>query len=230
MARLVPPRFNEGWGTWHAKIYGVDDEVMISGCVRAHICVLCRPLILEFSANLNNSYYTDRQDRYIHFTSQPHLAQYCFSFLESISTVSYKLLPTHSPKLDEAYHLQWPDRMTHPHEFEAKAESVLSKFQSSFLSSSPTSATSGSDVLVFPVIQGGQFNIREEEQCLSMLFDHLAKMPASASFKPNMDLTSGYFGLYKPYQDLILKSSINCRIIAASPKVKGELVLFIMVF
>lgn len=85
-------------------------------------------------------------------------------------------------------------------------------------------------MLVFPVIQGGQFNIREEEQCLSMLFDHLAKMPASASFKPSMDLTSGYFGLYKPYQDLILKSSINCRIIAASPKVKGELVLFVMVF
>lgn len=31
LAALVPPRFNEGWGTWHAKIYGVDDEVMISG-------------------------------------------------------------------------------------------------------------------------------------------------------------------------------------------------------
>ena len=31
LAKLVPPRFNEGWGTWHAKIYGADDEVMISG-------------------------------------------------------------------------------------------------------------------------------------------------------------------------------------------------------
>lgn len=31
MAKLVPPRFNEGWGTWHAKIYGADDNVMISG-------------------------------------------------------------------------------------------------------------------------------------------------------------------------------------------------------
>lgn len=176
---------------------------------------------MELRANLNNSYYTDRQDRYIHFTSQPRLAQYCFSFLESISTVSYKLLPTHSPKLDEAYHLEWPDRTTHPHEFEAKAESALSKLQTSFLSSTPASATSeDSDVLVFPVIQGGQFNIREEEQCLSMLFDHLARTPASASFKPSMDLTSGYFGLYKPYQDLILKSSIDCRIIAASPKVR----------
>lgn len=31
MAKIVPPRYNEGWGTWHPKIYGVDDEVMISG-------------------------------------------------------------------------------------------------------------------------------------------------------------------------------------------------------
>ena len=33
LAKLVPPRFNEGWGTWHAKIYGADDDVMISGSV-----------------------------------------------------------------------------------------------------------------------------------------------------------------------------------------------------
>ena len=31
MARVVPPRFNEGWGTWHPKIYGADDDVMLSG-------------------------------------------------------------------------------------------------------------------------------------------------------------------------------------------------------
>ncbi|KAG8953110.1 CDP-diacylglycerol--glycerol-3-phosphate 3-phosphatidyltransferase [Tulasnella sp. 424] len=30
-AKLVPRRFDEGWGTWHAKLYAVDDEVMISG-------------------------------------------------------------------------------------------------------------------------------------------------------------------------------------------------------
>ena len=31
MAKIVPRRFDEGWGTWHAKIYGVDNEVVISG-------------------------------------------------------------------------------------------------------------------------------------------------------------------------------------------------------
>ena len=31
LSSLIPPRFNEGFGTWHAKIYGADDTVMISG-------------------------------------------------------------------------------------------------------------------------------------------------------------------------------------------------------
>ena len=31
LANIIPSRFKEGWGTWHAKIYGVDDDVMISG-------------------------------------------------------------------------------------------------------------------------------------------------------------------------------------------------------
>lgn len=29
--KYVPPRFNEGWGLQHMKIYGVDDEVILSG-------------------------------------------------------------------------------------------------------------------------------------------------------------------------------------------------------
>lgn len=35
LAKLVPPRFNEGWGTWHAKVYATDDDFMISGYVCA---------------------------------------------------------------------------------------------------------------------------------------------------------------------------------------------------
>jgi CDP-diacylglycerol--glycerol-3-phosphate 3-phosphatidyltransferase len=31
MERIVPERFDEGWGTWHGKWYGVDDEVILSG-------------------------------------------------------------------------------------------------------------------------------------------------------------------------------------------------------
>ncbi|KAF9227587.1 hypothetical protein BS17DRAFT_773995 [Gyrodon lividus] len=204
MARVVPPRFNEGWGTWHAKIYGSDDEVIISG------------------ANLNKSYFTDRQDRYLHFKAQPRLADYCFSFLQTISDFSYSVsfsLGADAPLI------QWPDLSIDPWKIQSKAEQALLQFQvSHVLSSISLNAvrdTTGDDAFLFPIIQGGQFNIREEERTLSMLFDHLTSQDCRSESTPAMTLTSGYFGLYKPYQDLILKSSVRCDVIAASPKANG---------
>jgi CDP-diacylglycerol--glycerol-3-phosphate 3-phosphatidyltransferase len=40
--KLVPKRFNEGWGLQHMKIYGVDDDVIISGCVFSVFFLPCR--------------------------------------------------------------------------------------------------------------------------------------------------------------------------------------------
>jgi CDP-diacylglycerol--glycerol-3-phosphate 3-phosphatidyltransferase len=118
--------------------------------------------------------------------------------------------------------LHWEDTSVLPWQIQSKAERVLSQFQMNHLLSS-TSTTEDhpnlSDVVIFPVIQAGQFNIREEEHTLSMLFNHLASRDDSLGQRPVMNLTSGYFGLYKQYQDLILKSSVGCSIIAASPKV-----------
>ncbi|KAH7929645.1 hypothetical protein BV22DRAFT_1080564 [Leucogyrophana mollusca] len=204
MAKVVPPRFNEGWGTWHAKIYGSDDEVMISG------------------ANLNESYFTNRQDRYVHFKAQPNLAEYCFSFLKTISGFSYQLL---LPPGSDSYVLHWPDSSTEPWKIQATAEKSLSRFQTSSLlstiSSNGLEKDIDQDVLIMPVIQAGQLNIREEERTLKLLFDHLTSRECQPNFNLVMDLTSGYFGLYKPYQDMVLKSTFGCGIIAASPKANG---------
>ncbi|KAG6856303.1 hypothetical protein H0H87_005716 [Tephrocybe sp. NHM501043] len=225
LAKLVPPRFNEGWGTWHAKIYGVDDEVIISG------------------ANLNQSYFTNRQDRYIHFANQPSLAQYCFDFLQTISTFSYKLSfgPGAAPHSyqHEGYFLDWPDTQTHPHNIHSKAQVALSTFQSSQRAKhglhgkdlvAPGNSTESDSVLLFPVIQAGQFNIREEEFALSLLFRNLDASAvvrndqgehAAEEHRPLVDLTSGYFGLYEPYQNLVLANNVSTRIVAASPKANG---------
>ncbi|KAG5644184.1 hypothetical protein DXG03_009025 [Asterophora parasitica] len=220
LAKLVPPRFNEGWGTWHAKIYGVDNEVIISG------------------ANLNESYFTNRQDRYIHFAAQPQLAQYCFDFLRTISTFSYQLSPpssqlaTHSYQ-QEGYTLHWSDSHTHPHHIHQKAEAALSRFQASNRTihqlepsrdEKEIATSSDSDnVILFPVIQAGQFNVREEESALALLFRHLraSKATSTSDSRPLVDLTSGYFGLYQPYQDFVLAHDVDTRIVAASPKANG---------
>lgn len=33
LEKVVPERYDEGWGTWHGKWYAVDDEVVLSGYV-----------------------------------------------------------------------------------------------------------------------------------------------------------------------------------------------------
>lgn len=31
LKKVAPKRYNEGWGLWHGKIYGFDDDIVISG-------------------------------------------------------------------------------------------------------------------------------------------------------------------------------------------------------
>ncbi|KDR68583.1 hypothetical protein GALMADRAFT_1036264 [Galerina marginata CBS 339.88] len=217
LAKVVPPRFNEGWGTWHAKIYGADDNVMISG------------------ANLNNSYFTNRQDRYLCFTGQRNIAQYCFDFIQIAKKFSYKLLPTAlgsdcpipAPNVHsyshEDYTLHWPNPNIHPHHFNSIAETALSQFQEFYHNKSTetlskSSSTRANHALLIPIIQAGQFNIREEESMFRLLFRSLSQN----SGQPLLDLTSGYFSLYPPYQEFILSAlNVNTRIVASSPKANG---------
>ncbi|KAF5366860.1 hypothetical protein D9757_011923 [Collybiopsis confluens] len=241
MAKIVPPRFNEGWGTWHAKIYGADDDLIISG------------------ANLNNAYFTNRRDRYLRFTAQPRLAEYCFSFLQEMSTFSYRLLPADSRQTTNPhsytsgdYTVVWSDPETHPHHISEQVHRALSAFQASHrvggddtenpaldvsspLSNNPSAKPS---ILLFPMIQAGQFRIREEERFFQLLFGHLKKAAMRAMLpdvgslpfgissvtqsRPLMDWTSGYFSLYKPYQQLILGTpAVGVKIVCSSPKANG---------
>lgn len=214
------------------------------------------------SANLNKSYFTDRQDRYIQFTASPSLANYCFDFLQTVSQFSYHLLPHKPPSSVSGVteqvnplEVSWSDPDTHPHHIENKASTLLSQFQASHLSapidletsdkstlatvSSATDVTTkpadpDDEVYVFPVIQAGQFNIREEERALNLLYSRISSSPPSLTptaniptetedkdktERPLVNLTSGYFGLYEPYQDLILSSDVDTRIVCAAPKV-----------
>jgi CDP-diacylglycerol--glycerol-3-phosphate 3-phosphatidyltransferase len=35
--RIVPKRLNEGWGLQHMKLYGIDDEIVLSGYSATHL-------------------------------------------------------------------------------------------------------------------------------------------------------------------------------------------------
>lgn len=175
-----------------------------------------------YSANLNESYFTDRQDRYLHFSDQQHLSQYCFDFINTVCGFSFKLetprstVGPHSVRTDD-YSLLWPTPDTHPHRIHHTAERALSSLQNIHLRTT-TEQSDPQQVSMFPLIQAGQFNIRDEETTLKILFEHLDKL--NTAQRPLIDLTSGYFGLYREYQDLILRSAnVDCRIVASAPRV-----------
>lgn len=167
--------------------------------------------------------------------------------MSTLSNYSYRLTPPHSSSpshhshysrdaADRAYRLEWPDDSINPRHFERAAQKAIVKLQNSTTKlsqedTSGSSITSGidsdstpHDTVLYPLIQSGVLGIREEETVLSALFDHLLINPADGSPKNPaersvVDLTSGYFALYEPYQLRSLKDGVDWRILAASPKV-----------
>jgi CDP-diacylglycerol--glycerol-3-phosphate 3-phosphatidyltransferase len=208
LARIIPRRWDEGWGTWHAKIYGIDDELLLTGYVDT---------IVPFtghhnacSANLNTSYFTNRQDRYIHLRGQCSLANYCSDFLQIASRASHTLQPPTHPS--EEYQLCPPTTsLEDSFELYEELSSNLSSLQASYRSKG---AATKSEVELLPIVQSGPLFIAEEETALATLFESLYNDPNAV-----FDLTSGYFGLYEDYQQYVLKSKAKWRILAANPKV-----------
>jgi CDP-diacylglycerol--glycerol-3-phosphate 3-phosphatidyltransferase len=81
------------------------------------------------------------------------------------------------------------------------------------------------DTLFWPVIQAGVLGIKEEEEALGKVMKCVGdvwgggKSGMKEEEKVVVDLTSGYFGLYKSYKKAIVESQTPYRIIAASPRV-----------
>lgn len=94
---LIPKRINEGWGLQHIKLYGVDDEVIISG------------------ANLSSDYFTNRQDRYHVFCSRE-VTDYFAGIHNAVCSISYLLHPNNSPS---KYTLEWPPSNPAPNPLDA---------------------------------------------------------------------------------------------------------------
>lgn len=81
--QLIPKRFNEGWGLQHMKLYGCDDDIILSG------------------ANLSRDYFTNRQDRYFVFKSRP-IVDYYHAIHNAVCKLSWRVsLPKPAEKAPE---------------------------------------------------------------------------------------------------------------------------------
>ncbi|XP_068160803.1 CDP-diacylglycerol--glycerol-3-phosphate 3-phosphatidyltransferase, mitochondrial [Antennarius striatus] len=200
---LVPQRFNETIGLQHIKVYLFDNSIIISG------------------ANLSDSYFTNRQDRYVLLEDCGELADFFTDLVEAVGDISLQLQPDDSVALQEgSVHPYKGDRQ----EFSAMARRRIAEVMDAalvrqqLLSQSDTEEEGMSeeeeDTWVFPLVQMKPLGIQVDEQVTQRLLTDAG--PDSTVF-----LTSGYFNLTQAYMRLVLGSGAGYRILTASPEVNG---------
>lgn len=201
---ITPKRFNETYGLQHMKLYGFDDEVILSG------------------ANLSQDYFTDRQDRYYIFNNKK-LTNYYYLIQSAISLIAYQVLPT--TKLKQGFSLTWPlsNKSCEPHmnldRFISDTSHMLDPLlkQHDLTSFEEFSDQDEFDTIVYPVSQftplypAGKDNSTEKPAILRLL---------SYLDSPTIEwwFTAGYFNMLPQIQDRLVNGKAKGSVITASPK------------
>ncbi|XP_061564826.1 CDP-diacylglycerol--glycerol-3-phosphate 3-phosphatidyltransferase, mitochondrial [Cololabis saira] len=201
---LVPERFNETIGVQHIKVYLFDNSIIISG------------------ANLSDSYFTNRQDRYVLLENCKEVADFFTELVEAVGDISLQLQPDDSVTMLEG--------MVHPYkgnrqDFSAAGRKRIMEVMNTahmrqqLLRCSEDSGDEGlsdgeDDTWVFPLVQMKPLGIQVDEQVTERLLTDAG--PDSTVY-----LTSGYFNLTQAYMQLVLGVGASFRILTASPEVNG---------
>ncbi|XP_076616883.1 CDP-diacylglycerol--glycerol-3-phosphate 3-phosphatidyltransferase, mitochondrial isoform X3 [Chaetodon auriga] len=198
---LVPQRFNETIGVQHIKVYLFDDSVIISG------------------ANLSDSYFTNRQDRYVLLENCSEVADFFSDLVEAVGDASLQLQPDDSVTVLEG--------MVHPYKGDRQDFSVVARkrimeaVNAAHVRQRPAEdsedegmSEGDEDTWVFPLVQMKPLGIQVDEQVTQRLLTDAG--PDSTVF-----LTSGYFNLTRAYMQLVLRAGASYRILTASPEVNG---------
>ncbi|KAI1444619.1 hypothetical protein F5Y02DRAFT_153299 [Annulohypoxylon stygium] len=208
----IPKRINEGWGLQHMKLYGIDDEIILSG------------------ANLSNDYFTNRQDRY-HLFSSTEVTNYFWALYQGVTSLSFLV----QPAKDEAagFRLHWPSTnsapspLERPTEYISKATKVVSSliapkdFPSDTKPPSLTSATS-QDTTVYMLGQLSQLMKPDTSTELPAITHVLKTLGAPEYAGSSWTFTAGYFNPAPSLTNLLLSTaSQNNVVITASPYANG---------
>ncbi|KAH0537380.1 hypothetical protein FGG08_005822 [Glutinoglossum americanum] len=222
--KLIPKRINEGWGLQHMKLYGIDDEIIISGCE-----------LLDGigRANLSNDYFTNRQDRYHVFNSKE-ITDYFSDIHKGVSSLSYLVQPSTdggvNSHISTGYHLEWPSSnpapppLTNPSAFAKSAGIVLNPLVKPLESS--TKRTSAGpldyDTIVYPLSQFTPLlhpDTSTEHPGLTTVLKALTAENWKAS---KWMFTAGYFNIHPKLKALLLASqSEHGTVVTASPWANG---------
>ena len=179
---VVPRRFDEVFGVQHAKCAIFDDDVLVSG------------------ANLSETYFTTRQDRYALFSRVPSFADAMHEFVETVAAHSYDLGPDARLRDIPA----GTDPRASPADFCA---SLRESFMKSGVGSSDTDVAAFARprrgyALVYPLVQAGFAGVMQETHTIAAYARHLSSsMSPSSSIR--CTLASAYLNLSDPWRDTL---------------------------
>ncbi|KAJ5573647.1 CDP-diacylglycerol-glycerol-3-phosphate 3-phosphatidyltransferase [Penicillium hispanicum] len=190
--KWIPRRINEGWGLQHMKLYGIDDEIIISG------------------ANLSEDYFTNRLDRY-HVFNNKALSDYYARIHHAVCSLSFQVLP--DPHSQSGYLLDWPtingapSPLDDPQEFVAYASTVLNPLiQAS--DNKPVIPSSSSQTFVYPVAQFTPLlkqDTSTEFPAVTSILRLLSQSPAFSG--AHWLFTAGYFNIHPVLSSLLISST-----------------------
>ncbi|KAF1957261.1 CDP-diacylglycerol-glycerol-3-phosphate 3-phosphatidyltransferas-like protein [Byssothecium circinans] len=205
--KVVPKRINEGWGLQHMKLYGVDDEIILSG------------------ANLSNDYFTNRQDRYHLFRSKE-LTQYFSKIHDGVCDLSFSIQPASN---EAGYTMTWPqsNAASSPLHSPSSFKTAASKHLSHLLtpSNSPAQLPSSSSppkstTTIYPVLSlVPLLNTSTELPALTHILTSLSRAPLHPS---TWTFTAGYFNMTSSFRRLLLSTRpASGTVLTAHPHANG---------
>ncbi|KAF2637663.1 CDP-diacylglycerol-glycerol-3-phosphate 3-phosphatidyltransferas-like protein [Massarina eburnea CBS 473.64] len=201
--KVIPKRINEGWGLQHMKLYGVDDEIIMSG------------------ANLSSDYFTNRQDRYHLFRSKD-LTDYFSKIHNGVCDLSYDIQPSDT---ESGYSMTWapsnttiPSPLSSPSEFKKAASKHLSHLLTP--SNSPSPPTSSSTTTIYPVLSlVPLLTTSTELPALTHILTSLSRAPLHPS---TWTFTAGYFNMTPSFRRLLLSTRpASGTVLTAHPHANG---------
>uniref|UniRef100_A0A8C6FZT2 CDP-diacylglycerol--glycerol-3-phosphate 3-phosphatidyltransferase n=1 Tax=Moschus moschiferus TaxID=68415 RepID=A0A8C6FZT2_MOSMO len=211
---LIPERFNETIGLQHIKVYLFDNNVILSG------------------ANLSDSYFTNRQDRYVFLQDCPEIADFFTELVDAVGDVSLQLQGDDTVQVVEGMvHPYKGDRAAYCKAANKRVMDVINSartrqqmlhaqtFHSDSLLTQEDAAAAGDrrpapDTWIYPLIQMKPFEIQIDEIVTETLL-------TEAERGAKVYLTTGYFNLTQAYMDLVLGTRAEYQILLASPEVNG---------
>lgn len=208
----LPPPFNETMGVSHAKVYLVDDTLVLSG------------------ANLSEDYFTNRQDRYVQMADCRALADFYDQFVSVVAAHAYRVQlerpsaaastrhgPTSSNSLKyELVSSGGSDSAARRAAMKTAFEDLLAVrcHPHDALPAELNAAADATDAWAFPTLQFTPIGVTADEV---MLQTFVQQLPAHSSLR----IASGYLNFPPFLDDLLVRCRAHLDVLLAAPVANG---------